>query len=91
VSESNEQIVESSEQMVLKLIEMTSQSTLSFEQATDLIRVNRNIERVAECATSISEEALFCAENRLPKCSTEKGYARCAEGESVIGVEDIRA
>ena len=39
----------------------------SFSSALDLIRASRNLERIADLATNIAEEAIFCTESRIVK------------------------
>ncbi len=49
--------------------------TESLNQALDVIRVSRNLERVADLATNIAEEVIFVAEARVVKHHGAEGMA----------------
>jgi phosphate transport system protein len=52
---------------VRRLAEMIRVDSSSVEQAIDLMRVSRNLERVADLATNIAEEVIFMAEAQVVK------------------------
>lgn len=49
------------------LVEVIRKDPQSIRQALELIRVSRNLERVADLATNIAEEVIFMAEARVVK------------------------
>jgi len=54
-------------QVVGELVTIMSQNPESIEQALELIRVSRNLERVADLATNIAEDVIFAAEAQVVK------------------------
>lgn len=49
------------------LVELIRQKPETLEESLELIRVSRNLERVADLATNIAEEVIFMAEARVVK------------------------
>lgn len=49
---------------------------LAFEAALDLIRVSKNLERIADLSTNIAEEATFAAIGRIIKHNEEDDVLR---------------
>ena len=69
---SDDVIDDLNKQVVKDLVQVIRAETDSVEQALDLIRVSRNLERVADLATNIAEEVIFVAEAHVVKHHIEK-------------------
>ncbi len=54
------------------LVQLMRRDPGSIDQALELIRVSRNLERVADLATNIAEEVVFMAEAQVVKHNIEK-------------------
>jgi len=52
---------------VKKLVETIRRDVSTIDQSLELIRISRNLERVADLATNIAEEVIFMAEARVVK------------------------
>jgi phosphate transport system protein len=64
----NDDIIdELNKKIVRDLVEVMRESPDKIEQALEFIRVSRNLERVADLATNISEEVIFMAEAKVVK------------------------
>lgn len=55
---------------VYDLVQVIRSDSSSVDQALDLIRVSRNLERVADLATNIAEDVIFVAEAQVVKHHT---------------------
>jgi phosphate transport system protein len=58
--------------VVADLVEAMRKNPDVIEEALDLIRVSRNLERVADLTTNIAEQVIFMAEARVVKHQAEK-------------------
>lgn len=64
----NDDIIDDlNKKVVRELVACMRQSPGTIEQSLELIRVSRNLERVADLATNIAEEVIFMAEARVVK------------------------
>jgi phosphate transport system protein len=55
-----------------KVLDVVKNSTLSLECGLELIRISRNLERVADLTTNIAEEVLFHTQARVVKHHAEE-------------------
>ncbi|HUI09734.1 MAG TPA: PhoU domain-containing protein, partial [Bacteroidota bacterium] len=58
--------------IVGELVALIRTQPAVLEQALDLIRVSRNLERVADLSTNIAEEVVFVAEAQIVKHHAEE-------------------
>jgi phosphate transport system protein len=58
---------ELNKQVVREMVEAIRRDPAHLEQSLELIRVSRNLERVADLSTNIAEEVIFMAEARVVK------------------------
>ncbi|HTR98988.1 MAG TPA: PhoU domain-containing protein, partial [Bacteroidota bacterium] len=58
--------------IVRELVALIRAQPAVLEQALDLIRVSRNLERVADLSTNIAEEVVFVAEAQIVKHHAEE-------------------
>jgi phosphate transport system protein len=72
VLRSDDIIDEMNKSIVKDLVALMRRNPDSIEQALELIRVSRNLERVADLATNIAEEVIFMAEARVVKHHLDK-------------------
>jgi len=64
----NDDIIDDlNKKVVHDVIEIMRENPAKIEQALEVIRVSRNLERVADLATNIAEEVIFMAEARVVK------------------------
>jgi len=69
----NDDIIDDLNKKVVRdLIALMRENPASLEQALDLIRVSRNLERVADLATNIAEEVIFITEAQNVKHHRDK-------------------
>ncbi|MFN0156983.1 MAG: phosphate signaling complex protein PhoU [Bacteroidota bacterium] len=71
VLRSDDIIDDMNKRVVKDLVECIRRDPETVEQALELIRVSRNLERVADLATNIAEEVIFMAEARVVKHNAE--------------------
>jgi phosphate transport system protein len=57
--------------MAAEVIELLKSEKRSIEYGMELIRISRNLERVADIATNIAEEVIFHLEARVVKHHAE--------------------
>jgi phosphate transport system protein len=55
-----------------RVIELVRNNTRTIEFALELIRISRNLERVADLTTNIAEEVVFQAQARVVKHHAEE-------------------
>jgi phosphate transport system protein len=67
VLQSDDLIDKLNKQTCSKLVELMRKDAASIEHALELIRVSRNLERVADLATNIAEEVIFATEALVVK------------------------
>jgi phosphate transport system protein len=67
VLQSDDLIDKLNKQTCAKLVELMRKDSASIEHALELIRVSRNLERVADLATNIAEEVIFATEAMVVK------------------------
>jgi phosphate transport system protein len=72
VLRSDDVIDDLNRQTVKELIGVMQKDPTTIEQALDLIRISRNLERVADLATNIAEEVIFTAEAQVVKHNLEE-------------------
>jgi phosphate transport system protein len=58
--------------MTLEVIEVLQRNRKFIEGGLELIRVSRNLERIADLATNIAEEVIFLAQARIVKHHAEE-------------------
>lgn len=64
----NDDIIDDlNKKVVHDLVEVMRQNPAEIEHSLEIIRVSRNLERVADLATNIAEEVIFMAEARVVK------------------------
>ena len=64
----NDDVIDNLNRKVVNdLVEMMRKDPGTIEPALDLIRVSRNLERVADLTTNIAEQVIFMAEARVVK------------------------
>ncbi len=69
----NDDVIDNLNRKVVNdLVEMMRKDPGTIEPALDLIRVSRNLERVADLTTNIAEQVIFMAEARVVKHGTGK-------------------
>lgn len=67
VLESDDRIDDLNKRVAAELVEVMQRDPQRVNEALELIRVSRNLERVADLATNIAEEVIFTAEARVVK------------------------
>lgn len=67
VLQSDDIIDNLNKRIVQVLLDLMRSDTRSIDHALELIRISRNLERVADLATNIAEEVIFAAEARVVK------------------------
>ncbi len=67
VLNSDDAIDDLNRKIVNDLVEIMQKSPDTISEALELIRISRNLERVADLATNIAEEVIFMAEARVVK------------------------
>jgi phosphate transport system protein len=67
VLKNDDMIDDLNKKVVHDVVEIMRQNPAKIEQALEIIRVSRNLERVADLATNIAEEVIFMAEARVVK------------------------
>ena len=72
VLESDDELDELNRKTIKELVDLIRTDTSVIDQALDLIRVSRNLERVADLATNIAEEVIFVAEAHIVKHNAER-------------------
>lgn len=76
VLQSDDLIDKLNKQTCTKLVELMRREAPAIEHALELIRVSRNLERVADLATNIAEEVIFATEAMVVKHQADKGQLR---------------
>jgi len=71
VLENDDVVDELNRTMTQEVIQLLNNNKMSIEGGIDLIRVSRNLERVADLATNIAEEVIFMAQARVVKHNAE--------------------
>lgn len=71
VLKSDDIIDDLNKKVVKDLVEIMREQSGAIDQALDLIRVSRNLERVADLATNIAEEVIYMAEAQVVKHGME--------------------
>ncbi|MGA2623924.1 MAG: phosphate signaling complex protein PhoU [Bacteroidota bacterium] len=71
VLENDDVVDELNRAMTREVIGLLNNNKMSIEGGVDLIRVSRNLERVADLATNIAEEVIFIAQARVVKHNAE--------------------
>ena len=71
VLERDDEIDELNRVMTRKVVEMIKSDTESIEGGLQLIRISRNLERVADLATNIAEDVIFHIQARIVKHHAE--------------------
>ena len=64
VMERDDQVDELNRSMTREVIDMAKQDIATIEAALELLRVSRNLERIADLATNIAEDVIFQARAR---------------------------
>jgi phosphate transport system protein len=72
VLERDDQIDELNRNMNRAVIESTKSGKITIESGLHLIRISRNLERVADLATNIAEEVIFLTQARVVKHHAEE-------------------
>jgi phosphate transport system protein len=72
----DDEIDDLNKQVVKDLVEVMKKDPASIEGALELIRVSRNLERVADLATNIAEQVVFMAEAHVVKHHLEERGSR---------------
>ena len=72
---SDDTIDDLNRKIVAELVALMRADPVLIEQALDLIRVSRNLERVADLSTNIAEEVVFVAEAHVVKHHAEEKLA----------------
>jgi phosphate transport system protein len=72
VLETDDQIDDLNRSMTSEVIEMLRSDKRSIECGLELIRISRNLERVADIATNIAEDVIFHTQARVVKHHAEK-------------------
>lgn len=72
VLENDDVIDNLNRKIVADLVEVMRKDPNTIEHALDLIRVSRNLERVADLTTNIAEQVIFMAEARIVKHQADK-------------------
>jgi phosphate transport system protein len=68
----DDKIDDLNKKIVADLVALMRREPATIEQALDLIRVSRNLERVADLTTNIAEQVIFMAEARVVKHHSEE-------------------
>ena len=74
VCETDDQVDHLNKQIFRELLTYMMESPQSITRAVDLILVSRNLERIADHATNISEEVIFIEEGKNIKHHTQEGF-----------------
>jgi phosphate transport system protein len=70
---SNDDVIDNlNKKVVADLVDLMRSDPSTIEEALDLIRVSRNLERVADLTTNIAEQVIFMAEARVVKHQADK-------------------
>jgi phosphate transport system protein len=70
---SNDDVIDNlNKKVVADLVDLMRNDPSTIEEALDLIRVSRNLERVADLTTNIAEQVIFMAEARVVKHQADK-------------------
>lgn len=72
VCQRDDQIDELNRSNARQVIELIQSTSLPVEEGLDLIRVSRNLERVADLTTNIAEEVVFLTQARVMKHHAEE-------------------
>jgi phosphate transport system protein len=72
VLEQDDLVDDLNKKMTREVVELMKSDRKSIEAGLDLIRVSRNLERVADLATNIAEEVIFIAQARVVKHHAEE-------------------
>ena len=72
VLERDDRIDDLNREMTVKVIEVVRTGKGTIEDGLELIRVSRNLERVADLSTNIAEEVIFFTQARVVKHHAEK-------------------
>jgi phosphate transport system protein len=72
VLETDDQIDNLNRSMITEVIELLRSDKRSIECGLELIRISRNLERVADMTTNIAEEVIFYAQARVVKHHAEE-------------------
>ncbi|MGB2868036.1 MAG: phosphate signaling complex protein PhoU [Bacteroidota bacterium] len=75
VLERDDEIDNLNREMTKAVVEIIKGNTRIIEGAMQLVRVSRNLERIADLATNIAEEVIFLTQARVVKHHAEKGTA----------------
>ncbi len=75
---SDDEMDDLNKKVLRDLIGVIRRDPASLEQALELMRVSRNLERVADLATNIAEDVIFMAEAHVVKHHHEQGNPRPA-------------
>ncbi len=76
VLQSDDLIDKLNKQTCTKLVDLMRREAGAIEHALELIRVSRNLERVADLATNIAEEVIFATEAMVVKHKADKGQTQ---------------
>ena len=76
VLQSDDTIDNANRNLIKSVMEQMKQNPSMIESGMELIRISRNIERIADLATNIAEEVIFIADARLVKHSTQTSSAQ---------------
>ncbi len=69
----NDDIIDNlNRKVVADLVALMHKDSATIEQGLDLIRISRNLERVADLTTNIAEQVVFMAEARVVKHQADK-------------------
>ncbi len=72
VLETDDQIDELNRSMTIEVIELLQSDKRTIECGLELIRISRNLERVADMTTNIAEEVIFYTQARVVKHHAEE-------------------
>jgi phosphate transport system protein len=73
----NDDIIDNlNRKVVADLVALMHKDPATIEQGLDLIRISRNLERVADLTTNIAEQVIFMAEARVVKHQAEQASDR---------------
>jgi phosphate transport system protein len=72
VLESDDQIDELNRSMAAEVIELLKSDKRTIEYGLELVRISRNLERVADMSTNIAEEVIFHTQARVVKHHAEE-------------------
>lgn len=69
----NDDVIDNlNKKVIADLVDLMRNDPSTIEEALDLIRVSRNLERVADLTTNIAEQVIFMAEARVVKHQADK-------------------